>query len=403
MRKRGRWPAAIAALLLTLALVLSYAGRAFLRAEPFADRAVAVLRDESVRADVADHLTGAIIRAGNGNLDAVRPLIRPIAGAVVASQPFAALLRRGLLEAHRGLVGGGGGTVFVNVADAGVLLEGVLSRLAPEAARRIDSERVVTLLSIHPGAFLKDVVWTAHQLYVAAWVLAVIALLIAAALLWRSVDRRAAARRLGVGLLTGGVVVVVIYVVGGAVAGQIAPPGRGATVRAVWRGFLHGLYIEGLMLAAAGAIVVALAAGDVRRTSAADLFADARSVLSGGAIGSRRQALASLALVIAGLAILLEPGPALTLAALAAGLYVFARGVQGLVRLTSHAPTAARGVSAATAAAGQRARRYGAPTCRSRARRPGHRDRPQRPGRRRAGRCRPGLQRLRRSVRSAAE
>ena len=45
--------------------------------------------------------------------------------------------------------------------------------------------------------------------------------------------------------------------------------------------------------------------------------------------------------MIAGLAILLEPGTAVTLAALAVGLYVFARGVQGLVRLTSHAPSAA--------------------------------------------------------------
>ncbi len=361
MRRRGRWAAAIAALLLTLAIVLSYAGRAFLRAGPFADRAVAVLRSEPVRADVADHLTSAIIRAGNGNLDAVRPLIRPIAGAVVSSQPFAALLHRGLLEAHRALVGGGG-TVFVNVADAGVLIEGVLSRLAPEAARRVDSERVVRLLSIHPGSFVKDVVWTAHQLYVAARVLAVIALLIGAALLWRSADRRVAARRLGVGGLIGGVVVVAVYVVGGAVAGQLAPPGRGAAVRAVWHGFLHGLYIEALMLAAAGAVVVALAAGGARRASAAGLLADARAVLGGGAIRSRRQALASLALVIAGLAILLEPGPALTLAALAAGLYIFALGVHGLVRLTSHAPSAARGVSAAATATGRRARRYVAPT-----------------------------------------
>ena len=200
---------------------------------------------------MADHLTNAIIRAGNGNLDAVRPLIRPLAGAVVGSPAFAALFRRGLLEAHRALVGAGGGTVFVNVADAGVLLEGVLSRLAPDAARRIDSERVVTLLSIHPGSFLTDVARTAHRLYVAAWVLAVIALLIAAALLWRSADRRAAAHRLGIGLLTGGVVVVAIYVIGGAVAGQIAPAGRGAAVRAVWRGFLYGLYLDALLLAAA--------------------------------------------------------------------------------------------------------------------------------------------------------
>ena len=348
MDRRGRWAAALAAVLLTLALVLSYAGRAVLRPQPFADRAVAVLRNPAVQADVADHLTAAIIRAGHGELDSVRPLIRPIAGTVVGSAPFAALFRRGVLEGHRVLVGNGGGPVLVNVADAGVLLEGVLARVAPQAARRLDSERVVTVLSLHPGGFVRDLVRIMHALYVLAWVFAALALVIAAGALWRASERRVQTQRLGVGLLASGSVVVVAYVVGGAVVGQLAPAGRGAAARAVWRAFLHGLYVEALLLAAAGAAIAALSARGVRRSDAVSVVTDVRAALAGelDGVGGRRRALVAVGLVLAGLAILLEPAATLTLAGLGAGLYVFARGVQGLVWIVGLAPSAVRRVPA---------------------------------------------------------
>src|SRR5215831_14268176 len=80
--------AGIAVLLAVVALVLSYLGRAVLRPEPFADRAVAALRHPSVQADVADHLTTVVIKVGGEDLVAIRPLIRTVAGAIVGSQAF---------------------------------------------------------------------------------------------------------------------------------------------------------------------------------------------------------------------------------------------------------------------------------------------------------------------------
>jgi hypothetical protein len=361
MDRRGRWAAALAAVLLTLAIVLSYTGRAVLRAQPFADRAVAVLRDPAVQADVADHLTAAIIRAGKGELDSVRPLIRPIAGTVVASGPFSALFRRGVLEAHRVLMGEGGGPVLVTVADAGVLIEGVLTQVAPQAARRLDSERVVTVLSLRPGGLVRDLVRIMHALYVLAWAFAALALVIAAGLLWRASDRRAMARRLGVGVLASGGVIAAAYLVGGAIVGQVAPIGRGAAARAVWRGFLHGLYVEALLIAAAGAAAAALSARGLRRSDAVSVLADVRAALAGDLDGGsgRRRALIAIGLVLVGLAILLEPAPTLTLAALGIGLYVFARGAQGLVSIVGRAPSALRRVPAGAISP---ARRWVGPT-----------------------------------------
>src|SRR5512142_1937637 len=132
---------AAAVLLAVLALTVSYLGHAVLRPGPFADRAVAALRDPGVQADVADRLTAAVTRSGNGDLVAVRPLVRSVAGAIVESNAFAALLRRAVIEAHATVVQKDGSRFLVTVADLGVLVQGALERFAPATARRIGAER----------------------------------------------------------------------------------------------------------------------------------------------------------------------------------------------------------------------------------------------------------------------
>jgi hypothetical protein len=156
-RRPARAMLGVAVFLGVLALVLSYLGRAVLRPGPFADRAVATLRDPAVRDDLADRLTEAITRSGGGDLVSVRPVVRSFAGAIVDSRAFAALFRRAVLGAHDAVVERDGGRFLVTVADAGVLLQGVLERFAPSAARRIGAERLSTLLTFHPGGGLLEV------------------------------------------------------------------------------------------------------------------------------------------------------------------------------------------------------------------------------------------------------
>jgi hypothetical protein len=68
----------VAGLLAVLALVLSYGGRAFLRPGPFADRAVAALRDPAVQKYVGDRLTDTVVQTGTGDLVVVRPVVRAL-------------------------------------------------------------------------------------------------------------------------------------------------------------------------------------------------------------------------------------------------------------------------------------------------------------------------------------
>jgi hypothetical protein len=166
----------VTVLLAVTALVLSYGGRALLRPGPFADRTVAALRDPSVQAYVADHVTDAVVQSGTGDLVVVRPIVRSLAGGIVGGGAFAALLRRAIQEAHMAVVEHDQPTLRVRVADVGTLIQGVLERFAPGAARTIGAERIATLLSVRPNESLLGVVRIARRLYSLAWLLVLLAL-----------------------------------------------------------------------------------------------------------------------------------------------------------------------------------------------------------------------------------
>ncbi len=313
----------LAVVLAVLALVLSYLGRSVLQAEPFADRAVAALKTPAVQGDVADHLTAAVVRHVGPDLVAVRPLVRAVAGAIVGSDAFAALFRRAVLELHRSLVSGHGGALLLTVADAGVLMQGALGRFAPGAASRVGADRLASLGSLRPGGTVLAVIRFARSVYVIAWALAAASILLALLAFWRSRDRRATAQRLGIGLAIGGLCVAALYAVGGDVAARLAVPGRVGVVSAVWKAFAHGLFVQALVVAGAGAVLAAVAAAS---EPGLRLGWQQRDALSPRARVGR-----SLLAIAAGVVIVLEPGPAVTIAVSAGGLLLAYIGVRGLV------------------------------------------------------------------------
>ena len=331
-RPRGRFSGPLvgaAVVLAVLALVLSYAGRAVLQAQPFADRSVAVLRDPAVQAAVADRLSNVVVQAGGADLVGVRPLIRAAAGTIVRSGAFAALARRAALEAHAKIVNGHGGPVAVNVADAAVLIQGALQRFAPQAAQRAGAERQIRLWSLDPGGTVSGVVRFLRRVYVVAWVLAVVALLLALAALWLSADRRRTVRQLGIGLAIGGLTIAALFLLGRGVLVQLASPERSRAVVAVWNAFVHGLFVQALWMAAGGAVLAAVAAAPAglgRRWARGEIEVTPRARLA-----------CSVLLILGGAIVVLEPGAAVAFAASVGGLFLIYMGVQGVVAVAAGA------------------------------------------------------------------
>jgi hypothetical protein len=332
--------AAVAVLLAVLALVLSYVGRSVLQAEPFADRAVATLKSPAVQDDIADHLTDLVVRQVGGDLVTVRPAVRAITGGIVSSGAFAGLFHRAALEVHASFVSGHGGPILLTVADASVLIQGALERLAPEAAGQLAVDRLATLGSLRPGGAVLDVIRIVRRLYAIAWVLAAASIGLALLALWLSRDRRRAAQRLGIGLALGGLTLAALYAIGGDVAVRLAVPGRSGVVSAAWRAFGHGLFVQALLVAGAGAVLAAVAAVAERTPGSAP---------AGQRPTARARVGRSLLAIAAGVAILLEPGPAVTLAVSAAGLFLVYFGVRGVIDIAA----ASRG------SVGHRAARFG--------------------------------------------
>jgi len=341
-----------AVVLAVVALVLSYAGRAVLRSQPFADRVTAALSDGAVQADVADHLADAVVR-GNGDLVAIRPLIRSVAGGVVASPAFAAVFHRAVLEAHAAVVGEHRPAVLVNVADAAVLIQGVLTRLVPGAAAAVGAERTEGVFDVRLPGVVRDVVRAAQAVYRAAWVLALAAVLIAVAALWASRDRARTARHLGVSLMLGGLLVIAAYVVGGAVVQQTAPAGRGPAAGAVWGVLAGGLRTEALWLAGAGSVVAGAASMVVSTGDGESLIPRRLAERVGLRLdGGPARSLLAVAL---GIAVLLEPGPAVIVAAVGVGLLALAVGVAGTLQwATGSGGQVRRSASGARDAGGRR-------------------------------------------------
>ena len=331
----------VSVLIAMLALVLSYAGRAVLEPQAFANRAVAALKVPAVQDDVADHLTAVVVRQGGGDLVTVRPLVRAVSGAIVGSGAFAALFRRAALELHASLVSGHGGSLLLTVADAGVLLQGALQRFAPNAAERLGADRPAKLGSLRPGGAVLTIVRFARGVYTIAWVLAVVSALLACWAVWLSDDRRRTAQELGIGFAAGGLVIAALYAVGGNVASRIAVAGRSGVVGALWRAFAHGLLVQALLVAGAGAVLAAAAAAVDQESSS--------GAAAGERLTSRARLGRSLLAVAAGVLIVLEPGPAVTVAVSAAGLFLVYIGVRGVIQVCAASPLAlrARGYRAA--------------------------------------------------------
>ena len=330
--------AGAAVALVVLAMVLAYRGRALLRPQPFADRAVAALRSSAVQEDVADHLTSAIIQTGNGDLVSIRPLVRSLAGAIVGGSAFAALFRRGILNTHAAVIEHDGGVVRVTLADAGVLVQGALERFAPDAARTIGAERVSRLLTLHPSGSALWVARAARHVYSIAWILAVLGVLAAVGAVSISPDRRRTAQQLGIGLAVGALAIVLVLAVGRAWAEHRAPAGRSAVVGAVWASFLGGLRAQALWVAAAGAICAAAASGRLRLAGVDARLMRGWRLLTRAPATPRRRVARDVALIVGGLAIVLQPALALTVAAQAGGLYILYRGVEALLIETARTP-----------------------------------------------------------------
>jgi hypothetical protein len=349
MTRRGaRSPAAtvlvvVASVLLLGAALTGYARHAVLDGDQFANRATATLQAPAVRTEIADKVTDRLVSGRGADLIAVRPLISSAVSGVVGGGAFGSLFRRAALDAHRAVFDRNENTVALTVADVGTIAGAALRQLRPELADQIERQDSLVLAHRKLGSVTGDVARAGERVRSLSWILSALTVVAAAAALLVSVDRRRTVGYLGRGAIGVGVVIVLVCTIGRTWALSTVSEGADdhAAAGAVWDAFLGDLRTLGWVLAGCGAVVAAAAASVIRPIAVEGPLRTLWRVatVEPEAVGLRL--VRAAALIVAGLAVILDARAAVQLVATLGGVYLLYKGLESVLRIVERPPAAA--------------------------------------------------------------
>jgi hypothetical protein len=334
--------AVLAAVALTLAVLLLYADRTVFRTDGFTDRVDASLQSDAVSADVARRLSDAAIGA-RPDLVAVRPLVQSLATSVVRTEAFRSIVRGAARDVHRSVFDRRAGTVTLTVGDAGTLLATALGHARPDLAQRVPANLPVRFTAVSGGVGSTAVraVALGERVRDAAAIALLAAALLGLGALLVSPSRRAAALRLGLAVATTGALVLA--------AVALAPRAveTSAAGRAVLETWLEPLIAWAAALAGAGLVVALAAASAARPVAVLPLVRRTAAAVARTPRGPRLRAARAVAAIALGVVLIVWPLAALEVAVASAGVLLALAGVSELLRLTADPdapPVRGRGV-----------------------------------------------------------
>ncbi len=337
----------LGALLVLAGALTSYASRALFDSDTFADRVAASLGDDRVAGFAAGQITDAVI-AQRPDLTAVRPVLLGLVQAVVRTEAFRAVARRGARAAHQSLLEGSAGQLVVSLPDFETILRSALAT-SPEIAERIPEQlsAAVTRLSNLPldrrAASLMRFAKVARP--VALLTLgAGVALTVLGIVLARR--RRRALLEVGETWVGLAAVLILFEVLGGfVVRGLIADPRLGDPAVGLWGAFMGGLRPRAYGLALVGlacAAAVSTLEGLPNPRDLLDRLGRTIARPPGGPLGRLVRAFLLLGLGLAGM---IWPRFAAQTLAVAFGALLAFLALRELFSLAMPAPGADPGVS----------------------------------------------------------
>src|SRR4051794_31249286 len=335
-----RRPAVLSLVCAVLAVLLLAAGGIFLylrvqllSPDHFADRAVHALRHKEVRRAVAERIVTEAIDRGNPDLLSARPVVRQAVEIVIATPPFESLFRAGVRQAHRVLFDTNKPTVAVDLRDAERLLVPAIKSLDPQLAKELPKRLDPTIAKLDERAFATDTLQAAHAARILGILLPLLGLaaLVGAVLL--APDRGRALRLAPLAFAAAGGLVLLIAEVSQPEAahavGRLSGGQTDAAVSDVWEALVGDLRRWAVWVGVA-ALAVALFASTGADEVAAPVRAGMRALLAPAAT-RRVRAIRGLALLAAGLLVLLASSEVVKDAGFVIGALVAATGGGGPV------------------------------------------------------------------------
>jgi hypothetical protein len=321
----------VSAVLVVAAVVAGYVRYELLSERHFSDRAGAALADPDVRTVLSREITDRVILRSEPDLVSAKPLIESAVAGLTGSPPFIALFQDAVRRVHAALLSGDDSRLRLDLRDMGVLVQSALVHLPISGVDRIRADVAVHVTAVN--SVTETAAEIAERLRVLSLVLILAAVATAVAAVALARDWRRAVQILGFSV-AGLALAAVLLLAGARVTverlSSDEPLDRRAA-GAVWDAFLGDL-TSLLLLVAAFAVVVAAAVAS--QSTLPDL---APALRRGWELASRRprrtiwRVARGLALVVVGVAIVVEPLRAVRLIGIAAGLMVLYAGVDELL------------------------------------------------------------------------
>jgi hypothetical protein len=330
--------AAAAAIALLGAVVTGYANRAFFDADQFATRASAALDNDAVTSEAAKRVTDQLV-AAQPNLVAVRPVLEGVVGGIVGGGAFQDVFRAGVADLHRAVFEQDENTVTLTLADIGATVRGTLAAVNPKLAKKIPAQQSLALVDGELPAPLAAAVSIADTI---RW-LPLLLLLIAVGLGGGAVRLASDARNGWVAIGAAISLIAVLAIVGLNAARAIlltsidSSSGRDAAA-GVWDAFVGDLETAIILLAICGAVIAAAASSLLRPVDIGAQLGRAWAIVTTAPQRPGWRVVRAIALIVAGVLIILRNNEFLSLLATLIGIYIAYAGVAELMRLTTASP-----------------------------------------------------------------
>ena len=338
-RLLSRGLAGLAAFAVLFASIAAYANETLFDSQNFSNRAVSVLDDEAVQAQLADAITDAAI-AKLPNAVAARPLIASVSGLLVGSPAVQSLLISGVKDLHATAIEGNTDTVTVTLENIGVLIRQGLQAASPKLAKEVPRQLDVPVLTRGDGeaeAIVINAAQLGSNLSIAHWIAIAVALLAAIASVHLAPRRLVGIRRLGRSVAIGGVLAVVAWQVArGILVGQLQGDAAD-TARAVYNAFLGDLRTWWLILSGFGIVITAGASSTREPVNVAGLVARAWARITAVPTGTPLRVLRAVALILVGVLVIQNRDAVVSATVILIGAFVIYVGAAELMRLAAGA------------------------------------------------------------------
>ena len=324
----------LATLVLVLALVAGYVRHVAVDSDQFANRATVALQDASVRSLIGQEVTDRIVLKNKADLIAARPLIEGAVSGVVGSTAFDRLFRGAVRDVHRAVFDHDEDTVVLTLADVGTVVAAGLQAIQPKLANEVQATGRVEVVRRDLGSSGGDLARAAKTVRVIAILLLVGGLLLAAGALVLYRDTRQGFVELGVGVATGGIVLVVAYgILRSAAIDHVHGAEQRAAAGAVWDAFLADLRTAAWIMAGCGAVVAAAADSLLRPVDVRVPLRRAGAWLTREPERTWVRAARGVGLVAAGVLVIVERDAVVSLAVTVLGVFLIYTGVTAILRL----------------------------------------------------------------------